>query len=308
MMPIGRAAGALLLLAGPAVASVRAQEPTVAPPVLGVPGSTRALALGNAYAALGMDADAIFYNPAQLVPARGIGVSLQRYGGETSVLTLSGVSVLAPGTVGVGIQLLDQATSTGSYRALSTDGEAALFERGATLATGAVATLGYARPAFFNTRVGISGKLIHQQFGDARDVTGAFDVGVARGSTIQLALVGRNLGHGIRLGGPTVALPREVTFGAAIPRREVGPLDLAATGSISLLATGSLSAGAGTEWSYMPLDGFTFAARVGYRAVEAAESHLTVGGGFVGERVSLDYAFQASDGAGGSHRVGVRWR
>jgi hypothetical protein len=204
--------------------------------------------------------------------------------------------------------LLDQAAAEASYHALSRRGELALLERGATMATGAVASLGYARGSFFNTRLGITGKLIHQQFGNERDVTGAFDVGVSRGSTYQFAVVGRNLGHGIRLGGLTVALPREVVLAAALRRREVGPLDLAATTSASMLADGSLTAGGGTEWSYMPLDGFTFAARIGYRAVEAAESHLTLGGGFVGERVSLDYAFQASDGAGTAHRFGVRWR
>jgi hypothetical protein len=299
---------AVIVLTGTLATVANAQGPTIAPPVLGIAGSTRGLALGNAYTALGSDPDVIFYNPALLVPARGIGVALQHYERESSVITLSAASVLAPGTVGIGIQVLDQATSEGSYREMSRPGERALFVRGPTLATGAVASLAYARPAFFNTRVGITGKVIHQQFGDSRDITGAFDVGLSRGGSVQLALVGRNLGHGIRLGGSTVALPREIAFGAGIPRREVGPLDLAAGATVSMLADGSLTAGGGTEWGWMPLDGFTFAARVGYRVVEAAESHVTLGGGFIGERVSLDYAFQASDGPGDAHRFGVRWR
>ena len=303
-----RAAVVLLAFASPATAVANAQRPMIAPAVLAAPGSTRALALGNAYTALGADPDAIFYNPAQLVAARGISLGLQRYGARSSLMNLSAVSVLAPGTVGIGVQLLDQASSAASFRDLTDRGESALFARGSTLATGAVASLAYARPAIFNLRLGIGVKLIHQQFGNARDLTGAFDVGVARGSTIQLALVGRNLGHGIRLGSGTIALPREVAFGAALSRREIGPLDLAATASVSMLAGGTLVGGGGTEWSYMPLDGFTFAARIGYRAVERAESHLTLGGGFVGERVSLDYAFQAPDGAGSAHRIGIRWR
>jgi len=284
-----------------------AQGPTISPPVLRVPGSTRALALGNAYTALGADPDAIFYNPAQLVPARGVGISVQRFARASTALTLSSATVLAPGTVAVGVQLLDQA-AVNSYFDLAVGGERNMYVRGDWLATGAVASLAYARPAFFDTRVGVTGKVIHQEYAGERDVTGAFDVGVSRGSSFQLAIVGRNLGPGVRLDDVTIALPRELAIGAAMPRREVGPLDLAATASIAMITGGYFVGGGGTELSYMPLDGFTFAARLGYRAVEGAESHFTVGGGFVGERVSLDYAWQAPDGTGASHRVGVRWR
>ncbi len=291
-----------------ATSPLGAQGPRLAPLVLATAGSTRALALGDAFTALGSDPDVIFYNPAQLLPARGIGIGMQRYEHGSTVLNVSAASVLAPGTIGVGVQFLDQESDAASYQALSRRGERALFERGFSLATGAVASLAYARPAFFNTRVGVAGKVIHQEFGEERDITGAFDIGISRGSSIQLALVGRNLGHGVSLFGSTVPLPREVAFGAAMPRREVGPLDLAATGSVGLLADGTWRGGGGTEWGYMPLDGFTFVARIGYRAVEGAESHVTTGAGFVGERVSLDWALQVSDGAGTVHRFGVRWR
>ena len=291
-----------------AVPGAAGQGPRMAAPVLATSGSTRALGLGDAYTALGSDPDVIFYNPAQLVPARGIGLGVQRYERGSMLLNLSAASVLSPGTVGVGVQLLDQESSGASYPDFTTGGEVAHFDRGDAPASAAVVSLGYARPAFFNTRVGIAGKVIHQAFGSERDHTGAFDVGIARGSSVQLAVVGRNLGRGLLLEGSRVALPREVGFGAAIPRREVGPLDLAATVSAALLADGTWRGGGGTEWGYMPLDGFTFVARIGYRAVEGAESHLTLGAGFVGERVSLDYAVQASDGAGTVQRFGVRWR
>ena len=295
----------LLPLAGLLLSAsiVRAQ----APPVLTVPGSTRALGIGDAYTALASDPDAIFYNPGQLVPARGIGIGVQRYGDGSGLITASAASVLAPGTVGLGVRILDQATAAPSYRALARQGEAALFSRGPVLATGAMLTVGYAR-TIFNLRVGAAAKVIHQQFGNQRDATPAFDVGISRGSTYQIALVGRHLGHGLDLGGSTVALPREVALAGAVPRREVGPLDLAAAASIAMRPDGSLAGGGGTEWSYNPLDGFTFAARIGYRAVEGAESHLTLGAGFVGERFNLDYAFQSSDGDGSAHRLGIRWR
>ena len=287
--------------------SLQAQGPAVAPTVLTLPGSTRALGIGDAYAALATDPDAIFYNPGQLVPARGLGVSLQRHEEGSGLLSVSAASVLAPGTVGLGVQILDQSTDASTYGALARSGEGALFRRGSVLATGAVATVGYAR-TIFNFRVGAAAKLIHQQFGNQRDATPAFDVGISRGSSYQVALIGRHLGHGLHLGGSSVALPREVALAGAIPRREVGPLDLAAAASMAMRADGSLVGGGGTEWSYNPLDGFTFAARIGYRAIEGDASHLTLGAGFIGERFNLDYGFQASDGAGAVHRLGVRWR
>jgi len=206
--------------------SAGAQAPAIAPLVLTVPSSTRALGLGDAYAALGADPDVIFYNPGQLVPARGLGVGVQRYGDGSAQVTASAASVLAPGTIGLGVQLLDHATSAPSYGALSREGEGALFSRGSQLATGAVVTVGYAR-TIFGVRVGAAGKIIHQQFGNQRDATPAFDIGVSGGSSYQLALVGRHLGHGLDLGGSTIALPREVAIAGAVPRREVGPLDLA---------------------------------------------------------------------------------
>ena len=294
------------LLASVAIALAASLAESQAPSVLTTPASTRALGVGDAYAALAADPDAIFYNPAQLLPARGLGVAAQRYGDASTVLTASAASVLAPGTMGLGIQLLDHATTAGSYGELVRRGRASLFARGPRLATGGVASVGYAR-SVSRVRIGAASKVVYQEFGDERDVTLAFDVGITGGSSYPIALVGRNLGHGLAIGGPTHSLPREVVLGGAMPRREVGPLDLAVTASIAMRANGTLHGGGGTEWSYNPLDGFTFAARVGYRAVEGAESHLTLGAGFVGERFNLDYAYGGTDGDA-THRLGVRWR
>lgn len=290
------------------MAIAQQQGPRIAPLVLATSGSARALALGDAYIVLGSDPDVIFYNPAQLVSARGVAVGMQRWTGASSLVTLSGASALAPGAIAVGAQLLDHRAADGSYHALSRSGVDALFDRGSTVATGVVASIAYARPAMFSTRVGVTAKVLHQQFGNETDVTGAFDVGVARGSGVQLTVVGRNLGHGVRLGGPTVPLPREVAVGAAVPRREVGPLDLAATSSLGLLADGRLVGGAGVELGYMPLDGFTFALRGGYRRFEQGAEHISYGAGFVGERVSIDYGVHGIDIDRMSHRVGLRWR
>ena len=288
------------------IALTAALAESQAPLVITTPASTRALGVGDAYAALASDPDAIFYNPAQLLPARGLGIAAQRYGDAGTALTASAASVLAPGTIGLGVQFLDHATTAGSYGELARIGSASLWTGGPALATGGAISVGYAR-SLRSVRVGAASKVVYQEFGAERDATVAFDVGITGGSSYPIALVGRNLGHGLAIGGPTQALPREVVLGGAMPRREVGPLDLAVTASIAMRATGLLHGGGGTEWSYNPLDGFTFAARIGYRAVEGAESHLTLGAGFVGERFNLDYAFGGFEGDA-AHRLGVRWR
>src|SRR5688500_10520687 len=83
--------------------------PFPAPVVLSLPGSTRALGMGDAYAAMTGDPDLIFYNPAQLGAARGLGIAAHRFGTATHLITISGANALAPGGIGFGIQLLDHA-------------------------------------------------------------------------------------------------------------------------------------------------------------------------------------------------------
>jgi hypothetical protein len=48
---------------------------------------------------------------------------------------------------------------------------------------------------------------------------------------------------------------------------------------------------------------------VGIRYIDDSDIRpLTLGAGFTGDRIGIDYGFQGYDGAPGSHRVGVRLR
>ena len=302
-----RIAGTLILLGILLPASARGQLPAIPPVVLSLPASTRALGMGDAYVALTGDPDLIFYNPAQLTAARGIGIGAHRFGDATTHVALSAVANLAPGGIGIGVLFLDQATSAASYASMAAGGESALLDRGGALATGAVAMVGYGR-TIKGIRLGVAGKAILQEMANERDATLAADVGVARGSMFQVALVGQNLGPGIRLDDARVALPHRVTLGAGAPRLEVGPLDVAAGLSASYLKDGSFGGSAGAELSYMPLDGFTFNGRFGVRSFEEDGTRPTLGAGFTGERFSIDYAFHPIGGDGSGHRIGVRWR
>ncbi len=261
--------------------------------------------MGDAYVALTGDPDLIFYNPAQLTAARGLGIAAHRFGNATTLTTLSAANALAPGGIGIGVQLLDYAAPVSTFVPGSPERD--LLVRGGSIATGAVVTVGYAR-AVKGVRLGVAAKGIHQQYGNERDGTVAADVGIAYGSAWQVALTGQHLGHGLRLDGARMPLPHRITAGAGVPRREIGPLDLAAGISASHIRDGTFEGSAGTEWSYMPLDGFTFVGRLGVRTNDADGTRATFGAGFVGERFSIDYAFQPITGDGSGHRVGLRWR
>src|SRR6266571_347816 len=75
-------------------AALRAQLPPItvlAPTVLRLPASARALGMGNVGVA-SRDDDVLFYNPAQVAIARGMSVSGERYSSSASGATLSSVT------------------------------------------------------------------------------------------------------------------------------------------------------------------------------------------------------------------------
>ena len=75
---------------------------------------------------------------------------------------------------------------------------------------------------------------------------------------------------------------------------------------------GRLVPNGGIELSYVPVSGWSFTGRVGAQAAIQPEhdgaSALTLGGSINADRLSLDYAFQQLNGAGATHRVGIRFR
>lgn len=286
---------------------LRAQ--TVAGPVvLRAPASTRALALGNAYPLATAESDVVFYNPAFLTGARGVSGSLALYGSSSRLLTVSGAAEWWHGGVAFGAQALSWSAGDESAGVL-TRGEAGLGDSGDLSGSEQVLTAAYAR-TLFGLRVGLAGKLIDYRIGPERDATAALDVGIARSlGPGVIGITGRNIGRDPTFDGRDAELPTEIVLGAASGTRPAGPLDLLLALSASWRRDDTLSAGGGLEVSYWPIQGRTFTGRVGVRWIEDSDmSPLTVGAGFTGDRIALDWAFEDIDGGDALHRFTVRLR
>ena len=280
-----------------------AQGPGVGPIVFLQPGSTRALAMGNAFVLGSTDSDAIFYNPALAEQLRGFGGAVQLLPQENlpdgRLFTLSAGAEWWGGAVALGLQAL-------SYDAVGDE-----IDPGFVNASGIMGAVAFTR-RIWRIRLGLTGKFLEQRFADSRDATGTVDVSTAANFNIfSVGLSVQNLGPELNLdrtGFPAAAndLPERVAFAISTRPRPAGPFDVLASGSIASDFDGDITGGLGAEIAYWPRSGRTFFARVGGLRDPQEEMRLTLGGGFWGDRVTLDYAFVAGDG--GAHRVGVRWR
>ena len=250
--------------------------------------STRAAGLGDAYVLSAAESDAIFHHPGLLDAARGIAFSRAWIGNAGAATTLSGAGDWFRGGVGFGLQALSTETSSEQ-----------------------VASLAYGR-ARFGLRIGVVAKVVDQRVDDERETYGAADVGVARAiGRVLLGLTGRNLGPDPSFDSGDGRLPSVLSLGAATRSRATGPLDLILAARASWVRDGRFGFGGGIEAGYWPVTGRTFFARVGYSETdESGLEPLTLGGGFAGDRLTLDYAFQAgeADSGGDVHRVTLRWR
>ncbi|MEJ7809955.1 MAG: hypothetical protein WKG32_05985 [Gemmatimonadaceae bacterium] len=297
--------GALTLAALAAAPAARAQKTVgFAPLVLRLPASARALAMGNAFVA-GRGSEMIFYNPAQLSSTPGLGVSVGRFGSASTAAARSASSALGAGGIGLGAQMLDYGATSGATPRVGS----ALTTRGPEASASLAASLGAAYP-FRGIRWGFAVKYAQERFPTSRGSRAAFDVGVAKDAgPVTLAVAAQNLGGGFRVGSSLLRLPRAVTagfFGGALP---MGAFDLTAGASVSVRQGGRVTPAAGAELGYIPLDGWSVVGRVGVRrAEESGPGIVTLGGGLGLDRLSLDYAYEAFDGPGGAHRVGIRIR
>lgn len=289
-------------------AGIQAQDRGRGPVILDLPASTTALAMGGAFQLSGRSSDAIFYNPALLLRATGFGLAAQRFGSQSTAITLSGATGWWKGSVGVGLQTLSYSTDAVTPQAIA-PGQQDLLTGGATAVSELVATLGYAQE-IFGVRWGIAGKLIEQRMAGAKDALPAADLGASITlGRITVGLTAQNLGPDLEVGGVETDLANRLTAGASLQRRPVGPLDLGASAAITRLDDGTVIPAFGGEVAWWPVTGRTFIGRIGVRRVGDGPAHyLTFGVAFVGDEISIEYAFQGFDDADGAHRFGVSWR
>jgi hypothetical protein len=294
---------ALCLVSGVA----RAQAAGFGPIVLQLPASTRAIGFGNAYVGV-REPEAIFYNPAQLGVRPGVAVSAERYGSVSTAGAFASTYVFGRFGFGFGAQLLDYRAAGPAYPDAAPNGEQ-LLNDGPFPASSLVAAAAL-EMAYKGIRWGLTQKLAQDRVSDGRDGVWLTDVGAAKelgpvtvGATVQ------NLGAGPKMLGTSASLPTRGTIGVAGAGLPVGPLDLAASVALSVRRGGRVSPAGGVELGYMPIDGVTFAGRVGARLPENnAEAPITLGASFTFERVSIDYGFEPYQGDGSGHRVGIRIR
>jgi len=284
-----------------------AQTPGREPAVVEVPASTRAVGLGHAYQVGAPDPDVLFYNPAHLGSADGLLAGIHTFGGDALGLTLSAARSYFGGAVGIGVQALDLDTPgpglrDGGLDPVVTDDDAGVSEL--------VGTVGYAR-TLFGFRVGAAAKLIAQRFASARQASAAVDVGIGRRvGPVTLGLAVQNLGPDRELGArEKVQQPLRGTLSAGGYGWQLGPLDVGGAAAVSLRDDEEVVAGGGVELAYWPIRGRTFIARVGARSIPEGDAFpVTIGAGYRGDELVLDYAFQAVDDRDGIHRVTVGWR
>ena len=291
-----------------AVTQAAAQTPASLPISTQLPASVRAAGLGNAYVLSSPDADAIFYNVALMDDGRGVAGSMSRFGPGSRLLTAAGSIAWSKGGLGFAASsLVFSAPSIGSG-ALAR-GEDRLWQEGSVTAAEQVALVSYARTVK-GFRIGGAGKLIDQRAGEERSVSGAADLGVARAlGPVTLGFSARDLGASAEYESLESRMPTTFTAAAATRSRPLGPLDVTLAGSSSWRRADFHSAGGGVEISYWPISGRTFTARVGYRWIDNSDlAPPTLGIGFTGDRISIDYAFERIDDGRSTHRLGLRLR
>jgi len=303
------ALAAILWSLGPA--SAAAQFPGPGPTLGDVPASTRAMALGDAYAMDSGHADALFYHPALLTGAAGMGLEIQRWDGSGQAVAASAAFAWFGGGVAIGLRTLEYGADSGGSP-LAGGAQDDLFEPGPDPVAERAATIGYAREALFGFDVGVAIDLVRERaWGVGEQTETRVDVGVARDvGPVRMALTVADLGPVPVLGEGSA--PPRVVLGAGAYGRPLGPLDVGFAAKVGWVDD-EVVYGGGVELGYWPIQGRTFVARVGFQDVpEGSEAlPLTTGFAFQGDDIVVEWAFRPfSEGTdeGGSHRFALRWR
>lgn len=303
-------AGAMLLGAGAGPVFAQDGAGTTAGVLLELPPAPRALALGDAYAALAADELALFYNPARLAASAGaVGLAYQRYPFDAGAGSLAAARPFGPGVLGLGMRFLD----LGEIEVVEPD--PTFWEQrgrptGARVGGGEIVVgAGYGISAAERVQLGVAATLIRRQIAESAETGAAFDAGAAVElwrRHVVLALAAQNLGAAL---GPGRAAPLPRTFRAAAAVRVgegAGPRAAVTVGARARRGRTTLVSGLEA--------GFTLArdrlavARIGYDGRfrdEGELAPLVVGGGVRVGRLAVDYAYRTLGPLGAAHQFGV---
>jgi hypothetical protein len=293
-----------------APAGLFAQSADLGPLILRIPSSTRALAMGNV-AVAGRDDDVLFYNPAQLVAARGMSVSAEQFSSTAYAAALSSVTRFSTGGIAVGATMAEFDSRLASYPVTRED----LVLGGPVLGSAGTLVVGIAQ-VFKSVRIGGAAKFVEERVGPTRNARGVFDLGLGRdffGYAFGLAV--QNIGQSFKPTTPPGSefirlrseMPLRTTLGAA-RGWNTNVFDFNATVAVSVLRDGFVVPAGGGEMSYSWLDGYTVILRAGGRRPERGENPFTAGLGFTVDRLSIDYALETLSGSRVANRIGLRIR
>lgn len=335
------AVGGVLVPLLPTVVAAQPGGPYT-PLVLLLPSGARPLALGNVGVA-SRDDDVLFYNPAQLIVARGTSGSYERYSASSGGGALSSVTRFSNTAFGIGFQLVDYKTPAAAI--VATGGAAAAtpivvfpLDRGSSLDPGLAqgmamaATVGFAS-TIKSIRVGVAAKYAEDEVPAVTVRHGAVDVGLARDffRFYTLALSVQNIGESTDLPCVThseighencqvqaspappspllvpVYLPLRTTLGGSFTH-QVREFDLVATAAVSMLRANAILPAGGAELGYSWLDGYNVALRAGLRRTMPGEGTITGGAGLTMDHLSIDYAIETLSGSHLGQRLGLRLR
>lgn len=276
--------------------------PDPGPLMLELPVGARAVALGGAFWTAGDEAGAIFHHPS-LMSSSGFGMSWQHFHDPSTLadgvgfLAMSGSAAWMGGVAGVGLAFMEY----------NTNSEEPWAWPRSTIDLGGVgqeAASAYVAAGAFSREIGgfaLGGavKAVGLRVGTRKGVAGAVDVGASTEvGPATVALTVQNLGPDLQmeLEGPAVPLARQVTLGAGTERVPVGPLDVGGAARLVRNGRGEFLAGAGVEVAWWPLLRRVFIARAGLLRMpddlNGSFYELAFGGGFAGDRIRLDYAYQ----------------
>jgi hypothetical protein len=290
-------------------APAAAQSVQLAPIIVRLPASTRALGMGNVGIA-SRDDDVLFYNPAQLAIARGTSAQAEWFPDRAHGGTVSSVLRFWKGGIAVGASAVDFQTPG------VLAGDRTGFAASGFAATSLVGALGIGQ-TFKGFRVGATAKYAEESATLSRFAYTAADVGIAHdvARIVTIGLAVQNLGSTSDMdaivspdGGARVELPLRETLGAAVST-DAGPFDLTATAAAMYgREEQHLRPAGGAELGWSWLSGYDIVLRAGARDPEPGERAFTAGAGFTRDRVSIDYALETLVGSRVAHRIGIRVR
>ena len=304
------------IVAGARPATAAAQGRTAAP-LLGMPASARAAALGDAYGAAHeagrIDAASLFYNPAQLAGAAGTSasISVERYIASATVGSLAVSSNVRGFAVGIGLLALDYPDADEIVPDASGDTGTPTGRRiGAhDVVAGVAIAAGSAR-----ARAGAMLEYVHQSLPGASGGSAAVSVGgagrVASGSWGRLDVTAavQHLGGDVQTASTAASLPRNWRAGTALEAASFMHARWLVLGELVGPRGVPVTPRAGIEGSW-ELPGVALAGRAGWAAQsdDAIVDPLTLGAGLRRGTLWLDYAWRQFGALGSTHRFGVRW-